>query len=247
MLLLPPFDEQRRVTEVLDQAEALCAKRRQALVHLDDLTQSIFLDMFGVALKAQERVPLRAMTEVITKGTTPTSVGLKFTNFGVPFIRVQNLIGGTLRFGANDLFIDGAANRDLARSRVRSGDLLISIAGTIGRCAIVPDGSPEMNCNQAVAVVRLSDPSLGPWLMAWLSSPDAVQQTRAASVTATISNLSLGQLGSLQVPRVNRDRIDLFLARLRAAKAAYDPLSAGSSKLEVLLKSLQDQAFGGRL
>src|SRR5690606_42101360 len=41
---LPSYDEQRRIAEVLDRADELRAKRRQALAHLDDLTQSIFLE-----------------------------------------------------------------------------------------------------------------------------------------------------------------------------------------------------------
>ena len=44
---LPPLAEQRRIAEILDQADALRAKRRAALAQLDTLTQSIFLDMFG--------------------------------------------------------------------------------------------------------------------------------------------------------------------------------------------------------
>jgi type I restriction enzyme S subunit len=48
-LLLPPLSEQKRIAEILDRAEALRAKRRVALALLDELTQSIFLDMFGDA------------------------------------------------------------------------------------------------------------------------------------------------------------------------------------------------------
>ncbi len=44
---LPPLAEQRRIAEVLDKAEALRAKRRDALAQLDSLTQSLFLDLFG--------------------------------------------------------------------------------------------------------------------------------------------------------------------------------------------------------
>ena len=44
---LPPLPEQRRIAEILDKADALRAQRRAALAHLDTLTQSIFLDMFG--------------------------------------------------------------------------------------------------------------------------------------------------------------------------------------------------------
>ena len=47
MFPLPPLEEQKRIAEILDAADALRAKRREALAKLDDLLQSTFLDMFG--------------------------------------------------------------------------------------------------------------------------------------------------------------------------------------------------------
>ena len=44
---VPPLAEQKRITGILDAADALRAKRREALAHLDTLIQSTFLDMFG--------------------------------------------------------------------------------------------------------------------------------------------------------------------------------------------------------
>jgi type I restriction enzyme, S subunit len=46
---LPPLPEQRRIADMLDKTDALRAKRRAALIQLDALHQSIFLDMFGDA------------------------------------------------------------------------------------------------------------------------------------------------------------------------------------------------------
>ena len=59
-----------------------------------------------------------------------------------------------------------------------------------------------MNCNQAVAFVRLAETSVLRhfYLMHWLNSRDARLQMAGSSVTATISNLSLGKIKDLKVP-----------------------------------------------
>lgn len=44
---LPPLREQRRIAAILDKADALRAKRRAAIAKIDQLLQSVFLDMFG--------------------------------------------------------------------------------------------------------------------------------------------------------------------------------------------------------
>jgi type I restriction enzyme S subunit len=89
----------------------------------------------------------------------------------------------------------------LKRSQIRPGDVLVSIAGSVGRSAVVPDKVPELNCNQAVAIVRTQTNSVyQPYLRYWLESWDAQSQMRGATVTGTISNLSLTQLGNLKLP-----------------------------------------------
>ena len=49
---LPPLAEQKRIAGILDAADALRAKRREALAQLDTLLQSTFLDMFGDPAKS---------------------------------------------------------------------------------------------------------------------------------------------------------------------------------------------------
>ncbi len=65
---LPPLSEQKRIAEILDRAEVLRSKRRAALALLDELTQSIFLDMFGDPTVVSEStcVTLEEVADIIT-------------------------------------------------------------------------------------------------------------------------------------------------------------------------------------
>ena len=61
---LPPIEDQRRIAAVLDAADALRAKRRQAIARLDSLTQAIFVDMFGDPVSNPRGWPLDALPKL---------------------------------------------------------------------------------------------------------------------------------------------------------------------------------------
>lgn len=63
-LPVPPLPEQRRIADILDQADALRAMRREALAQLDELTQAIFLDMFGYPATNSKGWPEHRLDEV---------------------------------------------------------------------------------------------------------------------------------------------------------------------------------------
>ena len=146
------------------------------------------------------RIRLKELSELITKGTTPTSLGFDFADSGVGFLRVQNVSGGRVNYEQNTLFINAQVHQELKRSQILSGDVLLSIAGTIGRTGVVPENAPPLNCNQAVAIIRPTQKVFRSFLRHWLESNDAQSQMRGSTVTGTIQNLSLAQVGNLQVP-----------------------------------------------
>jgi type I restriction enzyme S subunit len=125
---------------------------------------------------------------------------MNFENEGIPFLRIQNLFGSSVHL-KNVLFVNQETHDALNRSKIKPGDFLITIAGTIGRVAIVPDSFPESNCNQAIAILRFDKLKLHPtYLLHWLTTNDANTQISGKKVTATISNLSLGQIKLLEIP-----------------------------------------------
>lgn len=145
-------------------------------------------------------VELGELCNTVTKGTTPTSVGLEFSERGIPFLRIQDIDKTTINL-KNCLFINKETHATLERSKIKSGDFLLTIAGTIGKVAIVPNDFPECNCNQAIAILRFDKDRLHPhFLKYWLATDSAINQITKKKVTATISNLSLGQIKQLKIP-----------------------------------------------
>ncbi len=96
---LPPLSEQKRIAGILDAADALRAKRREALAHLDTLLQSTFLDMFGdpVANPMGWKVCLLGEKATrITKGQSPKWQGFEYQDDGVLFVTSENVREGFL-------------------------------------------------------------------------------------------------------------------------------------------------------
>jgi restriction endonuclease S subunit len=75
---LPPLSEQKRIAEILHRAESLRRQRRAALALLDELTQSIFLDMFGDPVSNPRRSD-KLSTELSSAGWTRCTVGDQIT------------------------------------------------------------------------------------------------------------------------------------------------------------------------
>src|SRR5690606_7827179 len=62
----PPLAEQRRISAILDKADALRTKRREALAQLGRLAESIFLDMFGDPVANPKGWARHALGDVLT-------------------------------------------------------------------------------------------------------------------------------------------------------------------------------------
>jgi type I restriction enzyme S subunit len=96
---LPPLTEQRRIAAILDQADTLRAKRREALAQLDSLTQSIFIEMFGDPVLNPKGFPTASLIDVCQcySGGTPSKANAEFWEGEVPWFSAKDM-------KASDLF-----------------------------------------------------------------------------------------------------------------------------------------------
>lgn len=101
-------------------------------------------------------VRLGDISDLITKGTTPTSLGYKFTDSGINYVKSESVTFEGWIDCSKFARIDAETHDALKRSQLKEGDVLFSMAGVyIGKTAVVPKEILPANTNQAVGIVRL--------------------------------------------------------------------------------------------
>ena len=143
-----------------------------------------------------------AISEVVTKGTTPTSIGFKFTENGVNFVKVETITKNGQFLSSKFGYIDENCHQSLKRSQLVSGDILFSIAGALGRTARVTHEILPANTNQALAIIRLkpSHEVMPEFILRALSSGMLMEQIEKQRGGVAQQNLSLAQVKNFQVP-----------------------------------------------
>jgi len=189
------------------------------------------------------------LCHVITKGTTPTSVGFKFENDGVNFVKVESLTSNNGFIPAKFAKISSECNESLKRSQLQKRDILFSIAGALGRTAIVTEDILPANTNQALAIIRLK-PNIEidtRYLLYTLNSDTTKEQSERNKGGVAQQNLSLTQLKNYDVylpPLPEQERI---VAKLDAAFAEIDKAveiaQDRKASLEVFQASVINNAF----
>jgi len=145
-------------------------------------------------------VSLGDVSTKISKGTTPTTLGRDFVSSGIPFLRAEDILGGAADWSKVAFYISYQTHDFLYRSKLQPGDLLITIAGTLGRVGYIPNNSPPLNCNQAVAFVRLK-PNVDSRYVCFACQSTAFYSSLVGlKATSTISNLNLKQIKEAKIP-----------------------------------------------
>jgi len=180
-----------------------------------------------------EETEIEKISEKITKGTTPTTVGGQFVDNGINFIKVESINEDGQYLKEKFAFIDERSNDLLKRSIIHENDILVSIAGAIGRTAYVKDDVLPANTNQALAIVRPNDSLVyGKFLYYSFRSPSVQGRLKGSVVQAAQPNISLGVLGKIKInlPPLPTQR------KIASILSAYDDLIENNLKRIKLLE-----------
>lgn len=149
--------------------------------------------------------------QTITSGATPRAKGEAYTNEeeGIPFIRIVNLKEGKIVFDDVLYIKEAIHNGMLKRTQLKPKDVLVSIAGTIGNTALVPDNFEEGNINQAIALLRVREririddveiELLPEYIALFLSSKYGKAQMEKVSRPGAQANINTKELEAIKIP-----------------------------------------------
>ena len=144
---------------------------------------------------------IRDLSTIITKGTTPTTVGFSFEDSGINFIKIESVAENGKIISSKVSHISDVAHATLNRSQLAAGDVLFSIAGAMGRSAVVESSILPANTNQALAIIRVNQGLVLPFYLSHLLRTSRVL-AHIESVKAGVAqlNISLQQVGEIEIP-----------------------------------------------
>ncbi len=141
---LPPLEEQKRIAAILDQADALRKARRRAIERLNDLSQSIFYEMFGDPKSNSKMFPVKPLGQLcdVRDGTHDSPV---YVEDGFPLLTSKNFTSGRIDFEGARKISEKDYIQINKRSKVDVGDIVMPMIGTIGSPVII-DEEPRALC-----------------------------------------------------------------------------------------------------
>ncbi|MGI2930867.1 restriction endonuclease subunit S [Vibrio fluvialis] len=243
----PSHDEQTKIANFLDHETAkidtLIEKQQQLIKLLKEKRQAVISHAVTKGLNPQApmknsgvewlgEVPehwdvsrIKYLSSIISKGTTPSTIGGDFVTEGVRFLKAENIGKSTSVKPFPEFFISEKVDTQLSRSRLKENDVLVIIAGaTTGLASIVQKDVLPANTNQAVSFIRPANPKLSYWIVNWLTTEFVQSTIWMGAVQAAQPNLSMEDLGNIPIVVPPESELVLIQESLKGKLATLDNL-----------------------
>lgn len=244
---LPPLPEQRRIAAILDQADAIRQKRRQAIAMTEELLRSTFLEMFGDPVtnpKGWPEQPLSKFGEIIT-GNTPSRKDPR--NFGqhIEWIKTDNITGVQNYLTPATEYL--SEKGQIAGREVKPGAILIAcIAGSLSSIGKVAIADRNVTFNQQINAIQPNTKKVTtPFLYAMLKlGQKKVQDISTKGMKGLVSKGRLSKLEMMIPPLSEQQHFnDFFNTYLKLRNDIEQTVNIADN----LFHALVQQAFQGKL
>jgi len=237
------------VALILDKANTIRHKRQQTINLADQFLRSIFLEIFGDPITNPNNWEMKNLSELVDPARPITYGVLKAgPNYpsGVPLLKIQNIKGQKV-INNNLHNITPELSQKYKRTILKGGEIIISLVGTIGRVAIIPNSLKGANIHRNFGLIAPNNLTNSCYLFHFLSLPH-FKLILARSIKGGIQNLlNLNDLKRIKIPTPPKELIDSFetiVAKLDSFNGKTDNFK---SHAENLYGSLCQRTFHGEL
>ena len=250
---VPPLEEQKRIVELLDAANARVAELTACYEQARTEANNLFTSALRDALAPSDSWPVKRLGDLCLFVRGPFGGSLKksvFVSTGHAVYEQQHAIYG--KFDKFRYFVSASKFQEMKRFEVFPGDILMSCSGTIGKTVIVPVGAPAGIINQALLKLSCSEKLNNQYLCVWMRSIYFQEAVFASVVGVALQNVaSVAILKNIPIslPPMEQQKqivvqLDLMRAKTSEMVSAYDAKLQAAKDLR---QSILEAAFAGDL
>ena len=239
------LNEQRNIAFILKQVDLVVAKRRQAIYYTEQFLSSAFIDIFGDPILNKNKWEVSEFGNCIDFLTSGSRGWAKYySEEGDLFIRIENIGRSTLFLDENKLqYVKAPANTESKRTKIREGDLLISITADLGRSAVVPKLKHDAYINQHLALTRLKKGINPIYITHLFSSQFGQSQFQAKNKGGVKAGLNFDDIKTLKIFLPPIDLQNRFSNLVSNVDSLLIKQKESKYEIETLFKSLMQQYF----
>lgn len=247
----PPLGEQRRIAAILDKADAIRRKRRQALALADDFLRSAFLEMFGDPVtnpkKWEPSTVAKLLAKPLRNGVSPSSTGRHLAKvLTLSAITGQGFDPQSAKTGLFDLPLaasDTVQDGEFYICRGNGNPNLVG-KGYFATCSMEGTAFPD------TMIAAMPDPDLVTkeyFEQVWNSRFVRSQIIQAARTTNGTFKVNQTAVEGIRIPVPPRPLLEEFSRRARAVRHVAARALEGLGQADTLFASLSQRAFRGEL
>jgi type I restriction enzyme S subunit len=250
----PPLKTQERIVRILERGKSAVQFAVQSRACSQQLPQSIFLELFGDPVKNPKGWKRHTISQIVVKDKGAIKIGpfgsqlkkSELTEDGYKVYGQDNVISEDFTVG--DRRISAGKFESMAVYELLPGDVVITMMGTIGKTAIVPDNIEEGIMDSHLIRIRLDKRVIDPSYFIWVFRHAGIQQqVLKGSHGAIMSGLNSTIVRNLAIPVPPLDLQRRFTKLVRGAGSIREFQSESEISINGLFDALVADAFKGEL
>lgn len=247
---LPPLDDQYRIVAILDKADAIRRKRREAVALTEQLLRSTFLEMFGDPGTNPNSWPIEVMRELVCDSQYGTATKANERGQGLPVLRMNNITADGWVDLTSLKWVE-LGSEELSKCTVRRGDLMFNRTNSpelVGKTAVWHSDDVYALAGYLVRIRFHSDKANADYVSGFLNSGFGKRYLfERAKPSNNMSNFSAGEFMRIPIPVPPIDAQRRYAKVAENIRACRRQLDAAANEADNLFNSLVQRAFRGEL